>query len=42
MSGTMHLNDVTLPAYRNIEIIREKAGSGVPILKQKLIEKFCL
>lgn len=35
-------NDVTLPAYRNIEIIREKAGSGVPILKQKLIEKFCL
>jgi NAD-dependent deacetylase len=35
-------NDVTLPTYRAIEIIREIASAGVPILKQKLIEKYCL
>lgn len=34
-------NDVALPAYRAIEIIREKASIGVPVLKQKLIERYC-
>lgn len=34
-------NDVSLPSYRNFEIIREKASAGVPILKKKLIEKYC-
>jgi len=33
-------NDVTLPTYRTIEIIREKASVGVTIMKQKLIEKY--
>ena len=33
-------NDVTLPTYRTIEIIREIASVGIPIMKQKLIEKY--
>lgn len=34
-------NDITLPTYRTIEIIREVASIGLPILKQKLISKYC-
>jgi len=34
-------NEITLPTYRTIEIIREKASIGVPIMKQKLITKYC-
>jgi NAD-dependent deacetylase len=33
-------NDVPAPANRNVEIIKEKAGAGVEILKQRLFKQF--
>ena len=30
-------NEIPVPRYRDVEIIREKAGMGVPILKEKLL-----
>lgn len=33
-------NDIPLPHYSNIEFIKEVASVGVPIMKQKLIEKY--
>ena len=33
-------NDIPVPPYREVELIREKASVGVPLLKQKLIEKY--
>lgn len=35
-------NEVSVAAGTNIEYIREKAGKGVHILKQKLLEKYIL
>jgi NAD-dependent deacetylase len=34
-------NDIAVSFYRNIEFIRDVASVGVPVLKQKLIEKYC-
>jgi NAD-dependent deacetylase len=33
-------NEIPIPGYREIEVIREKASIGVPILKEKLLERF--
>jgi NAD-dependent deacetylase len=33
-------NDIPVPSYREFDFIREKASVGVPILKQKLLEKY--
>lgn len=33
-------NDVALPVYRHINFIKEKAGSGVALLKDKLLADF--
>ena len=33
-------NDIPLPCYENIEFIKEVASVGVPMLKQKLIERY--
>jgi len=32
-------NDIHVPGYREVEIIREKAGTGVLVLKEKLLGK---
>ena len=32
-------NDITVPRNRGVEIIREKASIGLPILKEKLLGK---
>jgi NAD-dependent deacetylase len=33
-------NDVAVPIYRHVEFIREKAGAGVVLLKEKLIKEY--
>jgi len=33
-------NDIPVPHHREVEVIREKASVGVPILKEKLLERF--
>ena len=33
-------NDVAIPIYRHIHFIREKAGTGVSILKKRLIKEY--
>ncbi len=33
-------NEIAIPLYREVEVIREKASVGVPILKNKLLERF--
>ena len=33
-------NDIPLPRNRDIEVIREKASTGVPLLMEKLRERF--
>ncbi|MBN2348302.1 MAG: NAD-dependent deacylase [Bacteroidales bacterium] len=33
-------NDISFPGYRNFEFIKEKAGRGVAILKDRLIQQF--
>jgi len=33
-------NDIPVPMHREIDVIREKASIGVPILKEKLLERF--
>jgi NAD-dependent deacetylase len=32
-------NEIPVPRFRNVEVIREKASIGVPILKEKLLNK---
>ena len=34
------LNDIPIPHHREVEVIKEKASIGVPILKDKLLERF--
>ena len=33
-------NDIPVPLHREVEVIREKASKGVPVLKDKLLERF--
>jgi NAD-dependent deacetylase len=33
-------NEVPIPLHREVEVIREKASTGVSILKEKLLERF--
>jgi len=33
-------NEIPVPLHREVEVIREKASIGVPILKDKLLERF--
>jgi len=33
-------NDIPVPHHREVEVIKEKASAGVPILKEKLLERF--
>ncbi len=33
-------NDIPVPLHREVEVIREKASKGVPVLKEKLLERF--
>lgn len=33
-------NEIPVPLHREVEVIREKASVGVPILKEKLLERF--
>ena len=33
-------NEMNISRYRNVEIIKEKASIGVPILKKRLLEKY--
>ena len=33
-------NEMNITLYRNVEIIKEKASIGVPILKKRLLEKY--
>ena len=33
-------NEIPVPLHREVEVIREKASIGVPILKKKLLERF--
>jgi NAD-dependent deacetylase len=33
-------NEISIPFYRKVEVIREKASVGVPILREKLLERF--
>ena len=33
-------NEIPIPLHREVEVIREKASIGVPILKEKLLERF--
>lgn len=33
-------NDIPVPMHREVDVIREKASIGVPILKEKLLERF--
>lgn len=33
-------NDIPVPLHREVEVIKEKAGTGVPIMKDKLLDRF--
>lgn len=33
-------NDIPVPMYREVEVIKEPASVGVPIMKEKLLERF--
>jgi NAD-dependent deacetylase len=33
-------NDIPVPLHREVEVIKEKAGTGVPMLKDKLLDRF--
>jgi NAD-dependent deacetylase len=35
-------NEVAVPIYRHIHFIKEKAGAGVKLLQEKLINEFLL
>ena len=33
-------NEISIPRYREVDFIQEKASKGLPILKEKLLERF--
>ena len=35
-------NEIPVPRYREVDFIQEKAGAGLPILKEKLLKRFVL